>query len=58
MYNPKLVSELLGDEVANLMDGSIKIEPSDDETLGDLKVGDKITFNLKNSYPLKQFIVG
>lgn len=60
VYNPKLVEDLLGKDVAKLMDGTVKIEPSNGEMFGNLKVGDKLTFTLKNSandLKSNQFIV-
>jgi hypothetical protein len=59
MYNPKLVKQLLG-SVAELFDGTIEIERSDGKMFGNLKVGDKLTFTLKDfakDVPSRQFIV-
>ena len=59
-YNPELVKLLLGDQVAELFDGTIKINKSNGEkTIGDLKVGDTITFNLKTNTPFipRQFVI-
>lgn len=48
-YNPELVKQLLGDNVSELFDGTIKVEPSKNEMIyGNLKVGDKLIFNFKN----------
>jgi hypothetical protein len=59
VYNPKLVEELLGKEVSELFDGTIKVEPSNGEVYGNLKVGDKLTFTFKenNNVTPRQFIV-
>lgn len=58
-YNPELVEQLLGTQVAELMDGTIEIIPAKDKFLGNLEVGDILVFNLKSepdSQP-KQFII-
>lgn len=57
-YNPELVKQILGEQVAELFDGTIKVEPSSGEKFGNLQVGDKLTFTFKA--PIrepKQFIV-
>lgn len=59
MHNPKLVKQLLGESVAELFDGTIEIIPArPDVVVGNLKVGDTLSFKLKKaSLPLRQFIV-
>lgn len=58
VYNPELVKQLLGESVAEMFDGTITIEPAKDDLIyGNLKVGDKLTFNFKNPGPVRQFIV-
>ena len=48
-YNPELVKQLLGKEVAELFDGTIEAEPAKNElSYGNLKVGNKLIFNFKN----------
>ncbi len=49
VYNPELVEQLLGDKVAELFDGTITVEPSKGEKIGDLLVGDKLTFKFKTT---------
>ena len=57
-YNLELVKSLLGEQVAELFDGTIEVEKSDGETIGGLKVGDKLTFKFKeNNFEPRQFIV-
>jgi len=59
-YNPELVKQLLGEQVAELFDGTIEFEPAKDSDLvyGNLHVGDKLTFKFKNNHsPQRQFIV-
>jgi len=58
-YHPELVKALLGDKVAELFDGTIEVEPSKGEMIGNFTVDDKITFKFKNSddAPLHQFVV-
>ena len=46
-YNPELVKQLLGEAVAAMTDGTIEVEPSKGERIGNLLVGDKITFTFK-----------
>jgi hypothetical protein len=49
-YNPELVKQLLGEEVAKLFDGTIEIIPSKNETIfGNLKIGDTLSFKLKDN---------
>ena len=58
-YNPELVKQLLGEEVSKLFDGTVEIEPSKDEFLGNLRIGDKLTFKFKDdtkNIP-RQFVV-
>lgn len=59
VYNPELVKQILGDEVAKLFDGTIKIIRSDNEIIcGNLRVGDTLEFKFKeNNSPLRQFKV-
>ena len=47
-YNLELVKQLLGEKVAELFDGTIEVESSKGEMLGNLKVGDKLIFKLNN----------
>lgn len=58
-YDPELVKELLGESVASMMDGTIEIKPSKGEMLGNLRVGDTLTFKFKDSGDVKprQFMV-
>lgn len=57
-YNPELAKHLLGEQVAELFDGTITIEPSDGKCLVNLKVGDKLTFRFKEpAKEARQFIV-
>lgn len=56
-YNLELVKQLLGESVAELFDGTIEVEPSKGEMMGNLRVGDKLTFTFKNSGPIRQFEV-
>jgi hypothetical protein len=48
-YNPELVKQLLGEQVAELFDGTVTVEPTSDEEKSayGLKIGDKLTFTLK-----------
>lgn len=58
VYNPELVKQLLGEQVAELFDGTIKVEPASGEMLGELRLGDKLTFKFKNSSSEnRQFII-
>ncbi len=59
-YNPELVEQLLGKEVAKLLDGTIEIESSNDEYYGNLKAGDKLIFKFKNDGNIlpRQFKIG
>jgi hypothetical protein len=60
VYNPELVKQLLGEQVAELFDGTIKIEPSKNETIfGNLIAGDKLIFKFKDELKLsvRQFII-
>ena len=57
VYNPELVKQILGEAVASMMDGTIEIEPSKGEKIGNLTVGDKLTFTFKNPYAVRQFVV-
>lgn len=60
VYNPELVKQLLGDEVAKLFDGTIEIIPAKNvfEIYGNLKVGDTLNFKFKdNDLPTRKFIV-
>lgn len=61
-YNPELVKQLLGEQVSELFDGTIEIEPAkdSDSIYGNLKVGDKLTFKFKNTdtdNTIRQFII-
>jgi len=47
MKNPELVKHLLGEQVAELFDETIEIEPSKGERIGNLLVGDKLIFKFK-----------
>lgn len=61
-YNPKLVKQIIGKQVAELFDGTIKINPVIDSisiSYRNLKVGDVLEFKLKEveNLSLRQFIV-
>ncbi len=58
-YNPELVEQLLGNQVADLLDGTIEIIPSKNEFFGNLKVGDTFSFKFKETVPFvaRQFVV-
>ena len=58
-YNPELVEQLLGKEVAKLFDGTIKIKKSENILFGNLKVGDTLEFKFKDDGKFKprQFVV-
>jgi hypothetical protein len=58
-YNPELVKQLLGEQVAELFDGTINVIPARNDLLyGNLKVCDTLQFKFKeNNLPLRQFIV-
>lgn len=57
-YNPELVKQLLGEQLAEFFDGTVTIEPANGETICGLSVGDKITFNLKNPIIIcRQFVI-
>lgn len=59
-YNPELVKALLGEQLAELFDGTVEIEKCDGEkTIGGLTVGDKLTFTLKvnPNFEPRQFII-
>ena len=58
-YNPELVKNLLGKQVAELFDGTVEVIPSDGSTVGNLKVGDTLIFKLKEKADFQphQFIV-
>jgi hypothetical protein len=60
-YNPELVKQLLGDSVAELFNGTIKVAPNKTNFIsyGNLKVGDTLVFKLKDAAnkSLRQFIV-
>lgn len=57
-YNPELVNQLLGESIAELFDGTIEIINSENKFLGNLKVGNTLSFKFKeNNLPLRQFII-
>lgn len=58
-YNPELIEQLLGEQVAGLLDGTIEIISSKNETVyGNLKVGDTLSFKFKEAVPIeRKFIV-
>jgi len=58
-YNPELVEQLLGEQIASLLDGTVEIIPSKNETVfGNLKVGDTLSFKFKDAAPIeREFIV-
>jgi hypothetical protein len=58
-YNPKLVEELLGKQVAELMDGTVEVIPAENKYFGNLKVGDTLVFNLKSdpNFKPREFVV-
>lgn len=58
-YDPELVKQLLGDSVAELFDGTVKIIPSDGSVYDNLKVGDILEFKFKETTPFiaRQFVV-
>lgn len=58
-YNPELVKQLLGEEVAKLFDGTIKVVPSKNIIYGNLKVGDTLEFKFKDDgkFVPRQFVV-
>jgi hypothetical protein len=58
-YNPKLIEELLGKQVAELFDSTVEVIPAKQEFLGNLKVGDALVFNLKPNpnFKPREFII-
>jgi hypothetical protein len=59
-HNPALVKQLLGEQVAELFDGTIEVEPAKESELvyGNLQIGDKVTFKFKDeNFTLRQFVV-
>lgn len=58
-YNPELVKQLLGEQLAELLDGTITVIPAQDVLVyGNLKVGDTLEFKFKKAnLPTRQFIV-
>jgi transcription antitermination factor NusA-like protein len=58
-YNPELVKQLLGEQVAELFDGTIEIDKSEEEIFENLKVGNILSFKFKNDGEFKprQFII-
>jgi len=58
-YNPELLKELLGDKVAEMMDGTVEIIQSENKFFGNLKVGDTLSFKFKEKVPFvaRQFVV-
>jgi hypothetical protein len=59
-YNPELVKQLLGEQVAKLFDGTIEIEPSKNRNIFGLTVGNTLTFKFKDTpnLPSRQFVIG
>ncbi len=60
-YNPELVKQLLGNDVADLFDGTINIIPAIDNKViyGNLKVGDILEFKFKDdiNFEPRQFVI-
>jgi len=57
-YNPELIKQLLGEQVAELFDGTIEVTPSNNTKIHGLIVGDILTFKFKdNETECRQFVI-